>query len=850
MKKLLKSNIAKIVASLLISVTIAVCVITGLVAIELYENYRYTRRSPEQIADEIKEDEVNYIASEYGREFISDYYTAVNGGISWDKMKSDYSDLELNFDFVIRPNGEYKGFFPTISNFDEKNVSESDYQYVYRSAEEGVYEEQSYEWTYYVDPGKNYKYVRDDILVVGEYYDDNGTYYVYKAVPRNTYDGSSDLNFYEEVETTEAAFEEVEATTVEIPYYEINEDTTESGITEEFSISGSETPDAVYTYDLTHDNSVDPSAYYQCFYGIVTDNYNEANAGHNSNHVWGYTDAVKERRNYVASNGIHSFYDPERNIHVYLDMDEQFCEIYNDMFEEIEYKYDYWECYENYDPETHNYTIEVIGKKMTDVEFTAYIKNNFTVHDNFYYSPVLRYVDFIVRYDIPLFAISCVLLLVLSIFIVAAAGHSNKSEEIYLSFLDRIPYEFIALIIIAAVCGMNYAMAYRMEMYVAVCGVIALIIPVVLLTTSARIKARTLFKNTIIYRIFRLLWKNGRTITRGIKALWNNFNIYGKYFGVFLAVSIIELFFAFTNIPVLLFVTLFFEKLIFGAILIIACINMNRLKKAGNEIAKGNMDYEVDTSHMLGEFKMHGENLNSIRDGMSNAVEVSLKSERMKTELITNVSHDIKTPLTSIINYVDLLKKEDLDNEKAAEYIEVLDRQSARLKKLIQDLIDASKASTGNIDVNLIKTDVNVVINQAIGEFEDKLAARNLKTIVKSFNDECFVIADGRLLWRVMENLINNIVKYAVDNSRIYIDVAEYDSGHISVTFKNISKEELNISGDELMERFVRGDSSRNTEGSGLGLSIAKSLMELQRGKMEIIVDGDLFKVVLLLIVG
>lgn len=844
MKKLLKSNIAKIVASLLISVAIAVCVVTGITAILLYEEYRYMRRSPEQIADEIKEDELNYIASEYGREFISDYYTAVDGGISWDKMESDYSDLELNFDFVIRPNGEYKDQFPTISNFDEENVSESDYQYVYRSAEEGIYEEQRYVWTYYVEPEKNYNYVRNEIIVVGEYYDENGAHYVYATEPKNTYDGSSDLDFYEEVEGG-IAFEEVESTTEA----EADGDTE---IDENFTELTSGAPDVIQTYDLTRDNYVDPRSYYQCFYGIGSDNYNESNAGHNSNSVWGYTDTVNERRNYVVSNGIHSFYDPEHDIHVYLDMDKQFCDIYNDMFQEIEYEYDYWECYENYDPQTHNYTVEIYAKKIVDVEFTAYIKNNFTVHDNFYYSPVLRYADFLTKYDITLFVISGILLLVFSVFLIAAAGHSNKSDEIYLTFLDRIPYEFIALVIAASVLGVMYAMDYHMTMHViCICATIALIIPVILLTTSARIKARTLFKNTIIYRIFRLIWRNGRTITRCIKILWNNFNIYGKYFGVFLAVALIELFFVcqsyIDGLVILIFV---FEKLLFGAILIIACINMNRLKKAGNEIAKGNMDYEVDTSHMLGEFKMHGENLNSIRDGMSRAVEVSLKSERMKTELITNVSHDIKTPLTSIINYVDLLKKEDLDNKNADEYIEVLDRQSARLKKLIQDLIDASKASTGNLDVSLEKTDVNVVINQALGEFEDKLAARNLKTIVKSFKDECFVIADGRLLWRVMENLINNIVKYAVDNSRIYIDVAEYDSEHISVTFKNISKEELNISGDELMERFVRGDSSRNTEGSGLGLSIAKSLMELQKGKMEIIVDGDLFKVVLLLIVG
>lgn len=382
---------------------------------------------------------------------------------------------------------------------------------------------------------------------------------------------------------------------------------------------------------------------------------------------------------------------------------------------------------------------------------------------------------------------------------------------------------------------------------------LALAIPVLLLTTAARLKTKTFVSSMVCTRIIMFLWRGikklGRNILKAVKILWSSINIYGRYLGVFAAAAFLELIVCFSESLGLVVFVLFVEKLIFGAILVVACINLSKLKKAGNEIAAGNMDFEVDTKGMLGAFREHGENLNSIRSGMANAVEESLKSERMKTELITNVSHDIKTPLTSIINYVDLLEKENLDNEKAGEYIQVLDRQSARLKKLIQDLIDAAKASTGNIDVTLEKTDVNVAINQALGEFEDKLAARNIKTIIKSDKEEYFVIADGRHLWRVMENLINNIVKYALEGSRVYIDVKEQDE-YISVTFKNISKEELNISGDELMERFVRGDSSRNTEGSGLGLSIARSLMELQKGKMEIIVDGDLFKVVLLLIVG
>ena len=269
------------------------------------------------------------------------------------------------------------------------------------------------------------------------------------------------------------------------------------------------------------------------------------------------------------------------------------------------------------------------------------------------------------------------------------------------------------------------------------------------------------------------------------------------------------------------------------------------------QLAGGNSDYKIDTDRMFWEFKNHGEQLNCIGDGIQGAVEEQMKSERMKTELITNVSHDIKTPLTSIINYVDLLEKENIENEKAKEYLEVLDRQSARLKKLIEDLIDASKASTGNMTVNLETVDIGIMLGQAEGEFGDKLDAGKLK--IKENYRSCNkqVIADGKLLWRVIANIFSNICKYAEPGSRVYIDIDSMkdtdDRDKLMVAFKNISKEELNISGDELMERFVRGDSSRNTEGSGLVLSIAKSLMELMDGNLDIIVDGDLFKVIIVL---
>ena len=235
----------------------------------------------------------------------------------------------------------------------------------------------------------------------------------------------------------------------------------------------------------------------------------------------------------------------------------------------------------------------------------------------------------------------------------------------------------------------------------------------------------------------------------------------------------------------------------------------------------------------------------------------------MRTELITNVSHDIKTPVTAIISYVDLLKKEDLKNQNAAGYVEVLDRQSQRLKSLIYDLLDLSKASTGNVEVNMSELDLPVFIEQSLGEYIPKMEKRNLKPVVNFKIDdrdknELKVMADGRHLSRVFDNIFQNICKYAMENTRVYIDVelilgkAEDSSTYeaknkVCISVKNMSEQSLNISGEELTERFVRGDVSRNTEGSGLGLSIAQSLMKLQNGNLDVIIDGDLFKIILTL---
>lgn len=268
-----------------------------------------------------------------------------------------------------------------------------------------------------------------------------------------------------------------------------------------------------------------------------------------------------------------------------------------------------------------------------------------------------------------------------------------------------------------------------------------------------------------------------------------------------------------------------------------------RLLEGAKRMRSGDLKSKVDDKYLVGCFREFAGELNGLADVAMVAAQNQLKSERMKTELITNVSHDIKTPLTSIINYVDLLEKPHTEEEQKA-YVEVLSRQSQRLKKLIDDLMEMSKASTGNIQVEIGEIDAVEAVTQALGEFSDKLTAAGLTPVFHQSEENIMLLADGRLLWRAMSNVLSNAVKYALPGTRLYVDVsATQDKAIISV--KNISGAQLNISAEELMERFVRGDSSRNTEGSGLGLNIAKSLMELQKGQLQLLVDGDLFKVTL-----
>lgn len=298
------------------------------------------------------------------------------------------------------------------------------------------------------------------------------------------------------------------------------------------------------------------------------------------------------------------------------------------------------------------------------------------------------------------------------------------------------------------------------------------------------------------------------------------------------------------KIPLYIFVGIILFNGGIGVILFRNNAERNEILDGMNRIRDGEVDFKLDVDSLHGENRYLAEAVNRIGDGIDKAVKTSMKDEKMKTDLITNVSHDIKTPLTSIINYIDLLKHLEIKEEPAKGYIDILDNKAHRLKQLTDDLVEASKISSGNITLNMEKINLTELVNQGIGEFSDKLEDSELEVVFTGTEKPAYIYADSRHMWRVLENLLNNICKYALTGTRVYIEI-QNEEEIVSLSVKNISRQQMNISPDELTERFIRGDSARSTEGSGLGLSIAKNLIRAQKGEFNIYLDGDLFKVVL-----
>lgn len=471
------------------------------------------------------------------------------------------------------------------------------------------------------------------------------------------------------------------------------------------------------------------------------------------------------------------------------------------------------------------------------------------------------------------FAVVLLLCIVMSIFSMVNAGVKTGKETITLGRFERTPTE---LVLAMAVCSAAAAVGICVESGIASMCVnqyrnytfesenifvseniqyIAFLVPVACLYSVAlfffnnivaKVKAGTFFADCLIVRALKWIARKTKACFRYVKS---HMSLTQKGIWAYICITIVEIIFvailAAGSMRGLLWVVIYIILKWLCIVGIVAyIIQTQELYKCAKEMAEGNLDRKADTSKMFWVFRAHGEHLNQISDGMSKAVEARMKSEHLKTELITNVSHDIKTPLTSIINYVDLLQKDDMDEKTRQEYIEVLSRQSARLKKLIEDLVEASKASTGNIQINWAEIDANMLLEQAVAEYEDKLANAGLKVVFTRSEVPAVIRADGQHLWRVFDNLLANISKYAMPGTRVYASVI-HEAGSVRIEFKNISREALNVSSDELMERFVRGDSSRNTEGSGLGLSIANSLCTLMRADFKLSIDGDLFKAVI-----
>ena len=474
------------------------------------------------------------------------------------------------------------------------------------------------------------------------------------------------------------------------------------------------------------------------------------------------------------------------------------------------------------------------------------VDHNFPVRDRFYIEKT--------EYEKiqPWYRIACVgavfsalIAFVLFVYITFVTGRAEKQGEVALNWFDHIKTE-IAILIMAGVGGLEFLVirAARIDYQFGfwdnvvvgiVAGIINLSFLAGYLSVVRRIKKDTLWKNSICHGVtsfFLRIFQNRKTTTRTIVlcllylVVNSGLVLYGIVYGNIWVGFVIPLV---INIGVSIYI-------------VKDSMERSEIIDGVKTIVDGRLDYKLDSANLHRNNFILAKAINNIGNGLKTAVEESTRNERMKTELITNVSHDIKTPLTSIINYVELIKREQLENEKIKEYVQVLESKSQRLKHLTEDLVEASKISSGNIELQIEKLNFVELIYQTAGEFDDKFEEKNLSMVLNIPKEPIFVMADGRRVWRIIENIYNNAAKYALPGTRVYTDLGV--SGDKALfSLKNISESQLNFQAEELTERFIRGDISRSTEGSGLGLSIAKNLTELQGGNFEIYLDGDLFRV-------
>lgn len=453
--------------------------------------------------------------------------------------------------------------------------------------------------------------------------------------------------------------------------------------------------------------------------------------------------------------------------------------------------------------------------------------------------------------------LSSLLFVICIFYLCIAAGHSKKYDHIHPGGLNRLPLDLYGVtVVLGALALLDIAfdgifsnlffypgneVATEKVLYIIASAVTFMIIGLLaagfIFALAAQLKAADRFwlKNLLIYRVATFLWKVlCKALRLGVKLL-NMLPLMAQWLLGGVLLLILPFFSIYCHSEFLLSLSLLLD----AAIIMYGAFAYGKLLRGAMQMAQGDLNGKISSKYLFGTFRDFSTHLNQLSDVTVAAADAHLRSERMKTELITNVSHDIKTPLTSIINYTDLLRTAQ-DGDTREEYLQILENQGLRLKRLIEDLTDLSRASSGNIQADMKPMDAAEALKQALGEFSDKLSAAQLQVCTKFPDASVRIAADGRLFWRVMSNLIGNVVKYAQPGTRVYVILTAGEST-AQISVKNISREPLNIRAEELMERFVRGDQSRNTEGSGLGLSIASSLMDVQKGHLDVRIDADLF---------
>lgn len=473
----------------------------------------------------------------------------------------------------------------------------------------------------------------------------------------------------------------------------------------------------------------------------------------------------------------------------------------------------------------------------------------------------LRYFVFVV-----LFIAIAIIVILLSLFAINAGTVDNETGEIIPGFIDKLPLDFVTLftglLFAVAVMVLGLATAADTEMVLnnvivmIVCIAAVLVIMSYLTTVSVRIKMGKIYKNTII---FKLLHKFKRRTPRKIRRAVGEMTLFKKIvIGVVLyillegVILVTMAYFGILNtensdpsfVMALFLIVWAVTRLILIPVIVMIAINLNYVKEEGKRLAEGVMGDEIADKLSVAAIRTHGKNLDRIKKEINKAMEQELKSEKLKSELITNVSHDIKTPLTSIKSYVDFLRNDNLTDEERKNYIETIAKHTDKLSLLLNDLIEASRVQSGNIEIELEKTSLNIIVEQTVEEFAVKLENSRLLPRISMPEDDIYIMGDGKWLWRIFANLFNNACKYAAPETDLEIQLEAVD-GKAKVRISNISVKELEVEGDELFERFVRGDSSRHTEGHGLGLSIARSLTEMQNGTMDISVADNRFAVIL-----